>query len=101
MTLERWQTFSLAQQIGHIGSEITRAREWSTNNDLQSKQAALERGLHLLDLTLDDRRWRNRARELARLREVVADHLAREQSYDVSLRFLEEYCLQFASLLKN
>lgn len=101
MTLERWQTFSLAQQLGHIGSEITRARGWSTQNDLQSKQAALERGLHLLDLTLDDRRWRNRARELARLREVVADHLTDKQSYDVSLRFLEDYCFRFTSLRKK
>ena len=55
------------------------------------------RALALLDVTLDDERLRStgRLRELARLREVVADWYARRGEYRVSARALEEYCISF------
>ena len=74
----RWWTLSLAEQFGHVGSEISRAIRWSTKNP-ETAQAALHRGLELFDLMLDDPQHRAsvaRLREIARAREVVVDYLA-------------------------
>ena len=74
----RWQSLSLAEQFGNVGSEISRAIRWSTKNP-ETAQAALYRGLELFDLMLDDPQHRGsvaRLREIARAREVVVDFLA-------------------------
>jgi hypothetical protein len=96
MNAERWQQLSLAQQLGHIGSEITRARIWQEKADRQRSLDALERALHLLDLSLDDSRARHSNREVTRLREIVSSHYTSKEQYDVTLNELELYCNSFA-----
>lgn len=70
----RWQTLSLAEQLGNIGSEVSRALRWRERNaDLA--RGALHRALELFDLTLADPRHvaaPPRLREIASAREVVA-----------------------------
>ena len=71
----RWWQLSLADQLGNIGSEVSRAVRWSGRNE-ELARGALDRALELFDLTLDDPRHRRslpRLRELARAREVVVD----------------------------
>ena len=71
----RWHELSLAEQLGNIGSEISRAIKWSARNP-DTSRGALYRALELIDLTLDDPRHRRsapRLREIARTREVVID----------------------------
>ena len=87
---------SLAQQLGNLASEMTRARHWEMKNDFVSCHKALERALELLDLTLTDNRWRFRRRELTLLREIICDCFSKEKDYDVSLSDLEKYCADFA-----
>lgn len=93
---ERWMKLSLAQQLGHIGSELSRARHWESRRDPVSRDNSLVRALELLDLTLDDRRFSARLKEPARLREVVADWLCGKKSYDISPETLEAYFIPFA-----
>ena len=93
---ERWFKFSLCEQMGHIGSEITRARIWEDKHDLKSRNKALERALELIDTTKDDSRLYKRRRELCYLREVLADKYIDAAVYNVSLKDLEKYCLDFA-----
>ena len=95
MDIQKWSKFSLAQQLGHIGSEISRARHWEEKKDLTSRDNALERALELVDLTLEDRRWRLRLKEIVRLREVIGDWLIGQKNYDVLPSALEEYCTSF------
>jgi len=92
---ERWFKLSLAQQLGNIGSEVARAKDWQLRGDEGSCQQALTRALELLDITLDDTRWHTggRVRELARLREVVADWYSQQGAYDVQPQVLEDYCV--------
>ena len=74
----RWHELTLAEQLGNIGSEVSRASKWRGRNE-QLATGALERALELLDLTLADPRLRGsvaRLREIARAREVVVDFLA-------------------------
>ena len=93
---QRWYQLSLAQQMGHIGSELGRARRLESQNDLQNCDQALERALDLLDLTLNDQRWHARLVELARFREMVSDWFIGKAAYDISPEVLENYCTQFA-----
>jgi hypothetical protein len=94
----RWHAMTLAEQLGNVGSEISRAIRWRDRNSAQS-QAALFRALDLLDLSLDDPRHRRslpRLRELARVREVVVDHLAGQNEYGTTSASLQRYFDQFA-----
>ena len=93
---ERWFKFSLCEQMGHIGSEIARARIWQDKNDVISRNRALERAFDLIDLTKDDVRLYKRRKELCYLRELLADKYIDSAVYDVSWEDLEKYCLDFA-----
>ena len=93
-----WWNLSLAEQFGHVGSEISRAIRWSTKNP-ETARAALYRGLELFDLMLDDPRHRAsaaRLREIARAREVVVDYLAGANEYNSTGTSLQKYFDQFA-----
>jgi len=54
---DRWWTMSVAEQLGNIGSEVSRAATWQTRNP-EMARAALYRALDLFDLTPDDPRHR-------------------------------------------
>ncbi len=91
----RWFTFSLAEQFGHIGSEVGRARKWQ-GKDEAIFQGAVERALELFDLTIADPRWKERLREIARAREVFCDAVFGGKEYGSSLESLERYFFPFA-----
>jgi len=92
---ERWLKFSWSEQLGNIGSEISRARHWEQKSDFETRNKALGRVFDLVDLTLDDPRWKNgnRLKELARFREVVSDWYSDQKIYDVPPESLQQYCL--------
>jgi len=101
MNLEKWQKLSLAEQMGNIGSEFSRAKHWEENGDFDSRQKAFERMIELIDLTISDKRWRSRLSEILRLREVICDLLIRGRNYDVSLESLQNYFLFFALIARR
>jgi hypothetical protein len=81
LTAERWQTFSFYEQMANIGSEVFRAISWRQKNREYSR-LALERALELLDLTLEASiKSRPRLKELARLREALADYFSFDNNY--------------------
>ena len=94
----RWYDLPLAEQLGNIGSEISRAIRWSTRNP-ETARTALYRALELIDLTLDDPRHRRsapRLREITRTREVVVDFFAGSNEYGSTSESLLKYFDQFA-----
>ena len=90
-----WRKLSLLEQLGNIGSEISRALRWQ-GKDEELFNGAVERALELFDLTLDDPRWRKRMREIARVREVFCDTVFGKKEYQSSLEDLLRYFDQFA-----
>lgn len=74
LTASRWQSFSLVEQLANVGSEVERAMKWSQKGRTDLSQNALYRGLELLDLTIGDPRYRQRLKELTRLREALLDY---------------------------
>lgn len=95
MAAGRWGAFSLAEQLGNVGSEVGRMLRW-TGRDERLVVGAFERALELLDLTLADPRWRHRLREIARARELLCDAAAGGNEYGTTLEDLDRYFLAFA-----
>lgn len=97
----RWHLFSLAEQMGNIGSEVHRAILRRRQGEEKGFQYAFERALELFDLTLEDPRWSApRKREIGRAREVFCDALWGENEYQTDLASLDTYFLQFAILAR-
>lgn len=97
LALGRWHTFTLAEQFGNIGSEISRARQWE-GKDAGHFEQAIFRALELLDITLADPRWikAHRLKEIARVREVVCDAYLGGHEYGSTLVELDRYFFEFA-----
>lgn len=95
MNKNKWYSLTKAQQIGNIGSEIARAAYWENHNDPVNRNKALERSLELLDLSLNDRRWGKGIKEIARFREVVSAKYIDQPFFDITLKELEEFCVNF------
>jgi|WetSurMetagenome_2_1015567.scaffolds.fasta_scaffold02082_7 hypothetical protein len=95
-TKENWSKFSLAEQMGNIGSEFERAWRWHEKKDAVLEQKAFDRTLALIDLTLADERFRRRLKEIARTREVLCDFFQGGINFTVSDEELRRYFFQFA-----
>ncbi len=93
----RWHALSLAEQMGNIGSEVSRALRWR-GNDERLFQGAVDRAFELFDFTLEDPRWRRarRLREIARAREVFVDATTGGKEYGSTLADLIRYFDIFA-----
>lgn len=91
----KWQTLSLAEQLGNIGSEINRALKFQGKNQ-QLFENAIYRAVDLLDLTIEDTRWRNRLKEITRIREVFCNTVFGNGEYSTSLDDLNQYFYFFA-----
>lgn len=93
---KKWFKLSLCEQMANIGSEIIRAFKWHQKNEKRHLEKAIERALELFDLTLSDKRWKNRAKEIARMREVICDFFYGGNQYSSSPLSLDNYFLHFA-----
>lgn len=95
---DRWWTFTLAEQLGNVGSEVSRTLKWRSRNP-QIADGAMARALELIDLTLDDPRHRSsvaRLREICRVREVLLDFLVGPNQYGSTEVTLQRYFDAFA-----
>lgn len=96
LTLERWQELSILEQFANIGAEVGRALSWQSKGEPEKSQRALERGLELFDLTIQDRRWLYRLKEILRMREIVCDYFFGDNQYQSTPESLDKYFLVFA-----
>lgn len=96
----RWRTFSLAQQLGNVGGEVSRALRWKgRDQDLSDK--AVFRALELLDLSISDPRWNRRLKELTRARESICDAWLGGKEYGSRFEDLDRYFFAFALLART
>lgn len=91
----KWQTLSLIEQLGNVGSEVGRAAKWQSR-DKKNYESASKRALELLDLTIQDARWRGRLKEITRSREFFCGAILGVNSYQTTLQDLDRYFSQFA-----
>lgn len=91
----RWQNLSLVEQLGNVGSEVSRAIRWREKDEALYENA-MERAFELLDLTIQDPRWRKRLKELTRVREILSDAFLGGNEYGSTLEDLDRYFFSFA-----
>jgi hypothetical protein len=97
----RWFEMTLPDQLGNIGSEYGRALSWKNKGNSVYFQKAFDRMLELLDLTINDPRWRNhRLRELTRLREEACRLQEGPETGGHQMN-LTKYFLQYATLARR
>ncbi len=96
----RWNELSLMEQLGNIGSEVSRAQNWK-DKDEKIFNGAVDRALELFDLTLQDQRWKGRLKEIGRAREVFCDAVLGGKAYGSTLESLNKYFLDFAMAARN
>ncbi len=97
----RWFTFTPMEQLGHVGSEIDRAVYWARAEKADHMFAAVDRALELLDLTIEDPRWKRRLKELLLAREVICDRFYGSNEYHTDDASLQRYFLQFALIARK
>ena len=91
-----WHELSLREQLGNVGSEINRAIMWR-GKDEKKYQDSINRACELMDLILQDPRWRNeRLRELKQVREMIDDAITGGKEYGSTLEDLDRYFFAFA-----
>jgi hypothetical protein len=91
-----WEQLSLLEQMGNIGSEVSRALSAREREREERAEAAAVRALELFDLTLADPKNRARLREIARARECFADFFFGGNGYGSTAESWQSYFLAFA-----
>lgn len=91
-----WNQLSFIEQMANIGSEVERALNWQAKNNVAYCRQAFERSLELIDLTLDSVKSFPRLKELARLREAIADYFFGANQFKFTDESLRKYFLNFA-----
>ena len=91
----RWQTLTFFEQMANVGSEVERAIKWRNKGNAEYGRMAFERAFELLDLTIGNETSRSRLKELARVREILADYFAFDNSYGSSDEKWQRYFYAF------
>lgn len=84
--------------MGNIGSEVQRSINWFLKKD-DRFQSAFERAIELFDLTLKDKRWKDRYKEIFRCREVFCTLLTKSAdipNLEEELTSLDKYFTDYA-----
>lgn len=97
MTQQRWHKLSLSEQLGNIGSEVTKAFFWKDKDKSIARERA-QTALELFDLTIEDARWRSKLKELLKLRGVFCDCFFELGNFTVRPETLKKYFIPFAIL---
>lgn len=97
----RWQTMTLCEQLGNIGSEVSRALNWKERGNEEQAWRACERALELFSLTQTDRRWFGRLREIARAKEVFCDFFIDRNEYQSTKELIIKYFDAFAIVARR
>lgn len=93
----RWKSLSLVEQLANVGSEVDRAIKAHEAGRADRRDAAVNRGLELFDLTAADQRWRGpRRREVLRAREEFCALFWGDREQPEARASLSRYFLYFA-----
>ena len=92
---DRWNNFSIFEQMANIGAEVGRISSWKKKKNDQMSKNALFRALELIDLTVNDAKNKNSLKELLRMREILVDYCLGENIYKSTEKEWEKYFYYF------
>lgn len=88
---ERWNQFTLCEQMANIGAEVGRTINWKKKGNLTMSKNALYRALELLDFTISDPKNIKSLKEILRVREALVDYFLYNNIYKSSDVIWEKY----------
>jgi hypothetical protein len=100
LTQEKWNTLSTVEQLGNIGSEVSRAITWRSKNSEYMKLAVF-RALELLDLSVGDKKNVQNLKEILRVRECIADYFLGDNVYKFTDQWWQKYFLEYATAARR
>ena len=69
----RWAEMSFLNQMGNIGSEVSRTLNWKKKGNEERSNSAFERTLELMDLTIQNHKEHAVLREMCRMRDCFCE----------------------------
>ena len=87
----RWYALTLFEQLGNIGSEVSRAFNWRKKNRHDLSKEAVNRALELLDLTVVSMNRYSGLKECLRVRESLIDYFYGENEFSSSEALWRNY----------
>ena len=110
-----WEKIPFHQQMGNIGSEVSRMLRWKRKGNHERSEKAFYRALELLDLTIstaqktrisndtgsENNKGSGRLKELCRAREELCDFFLEAGTMGTDPESLMRYYDQFAMLFKR
>jgi hypothetical protein len=98
LAAESWSKFSLEEQLGNIGSEVSRAIR--AKGDAEYYWGAVSRALDLFYLTIIDHRWKGRLKEIVRAKELFCAAALGSNEFKTTLEDLDKYFTYFALIAR-
>lgn len=98
LAAESWPKFSLEEQLGNIGSEVSRAIR--ARGDAEYYWGAISRAFDLFYLTILDPRWKGRLREIVRAKELFCAAALGSSEFKTTLEDLDRYFTYFALIAR-
>lgn len=95
----QWGKMSFAEQMGNIGSEVSRALKWFEKNPARF-EASFERALELIDLSIRETREDGKLKELCRAREEFCDYFNGNE-WGSEPQQIQKYYDQFVLLVRQ
>lgn len=92
---DRWSRFSLTEQMANIGSEVLRAMKWKAKGNKGYSDAANNRALELIDLTIASRSSVSELKEICRVRELWLDFYLGDNQYHQTEEQWQKYFFAF------
>lgn len=92
----RWKTLTLCEQLGNVGSEVSRMIAAKKLHDEKRFEGAFVRMHELLYLTIADPKNNCRLKEICRARELLNDFFCGENEYQSTAENLDRYFTDFA-----
>ncbi len=100
MAAGRWAEMSLAEQMGNIGSEVSRSLKAQKMGNQERCFRAFDRALELFDLTIASQPEPWRLREICRAREEYCDYFL-GNNYRTTAEQMLKYYDGFATLARR
>ena len=91
----KWKKMPFLEQMANIGSEVGRSLGWRKKGNLEYARIAFDRALELLELTIADEKNRKKLKELARLKEILADYFVFDNEYHSTGENWRDYFYSF------
>ena len=92
LALERWQKFPKETQILNIAAEFSRAKNWLIKKDEEKVLNCLDRSFELIDLTVNDFKWKKSLKELLRFRDVLAGfYIKKNKDLDEFIKIFQTF----------